>query len=79
MLDLDEFTCEQYRARYEALQSRGRARAAAPKPMAEFADVPPADPIATGTLPTGQRRLPGRQLTKRYVQAASANLHPRRG
>ncbi len=30
LLNLDKLTPEQYRARYEALQARARARAAAP-------------------------------------------------
>ncbi|OYV36311.1 MAG: hypothetical protein B7Z80_15930 [Rhodospirillales bacterium 20-64-7] len=53
MLDLNNLTPEQYRARYEALQARARSRAAAPKPVALFAEIPSADIIETDTLPAG--------------------------
>ena len=53
MLDLNALTPTQYRARYEALQERARARAAAPEPEAVFADIPAAAVIAADTLPPG--------------------------
>jgi len=42
MLDLDNLSPEQYRARYEALQAQARSRAKAPEPVARFSEIPPA-------------------------------------
>jgi urea carboxylase-associated protein 2 len=53
MLDLNNLTPEQYRARYEALQEQARSRAAAAEPIAASAEIPPADIIDADTLPPG--------------------------
>jgi urea carboxylase-associated protein 2 len=53
MLDLDKLTPEQYRARYEALQTQARARAAAPKPVTKFADIAEEDIVSQDTIPPG--------------------------
>lgn len=53
MLDLNNLTPDQYRARYEALQEKARSRAAAPKPEAVFADIPAAAVFNSDTIPPG--------------------------
>ncbi len=53
MLDLNNLTPAQYRARYEALQTQARARAAAPKPEAMFATIPAATVKDADTIPPG--------------------------
>lgn len=53
MLDLDKLTPAQYRERYEALQEAARARAASPKPVAEFTDIKPADIVQEDSIPPG--------------------------
>ena len=69
MLDLDKLTPEQYRARYEALQAQARARAAAPKPVASFADIATQDIIQQDTIPPGWLCLPA------YAQGRGATHH----
>ncbi len=53
MLDLDKLTPAQYRARYEALQAAARARAASPKPGADFATIQLEDIFLEDTIPPG--------------------------
>lgn len=53
MLDLDNLTPAQYRARYEALQEAARARAAKPKANAAFADIKLEDVFLEDTIPPG--------------------------
>jgi urea carboxylase-associated protein 2 len=53
MLDLDNLTPEQYRARYEALQAKARARAASPNPVATFTDIAETDVVSGDTIPPG--------------------------
>ncbi|MDE8342521.1 MAG: DUF1989 domain-containing protein [Acidocella sp.] len=53
MLDLNNLSPEQYRARYEALQARARLRATAPKPVTVFAEIPAADILDADTIPPG--------------------------
>ncbi|MDD2704298.1 MAG: DUF1989 domain-containing protein [Acidocella sp.] len=53
MLDLDNLTPEQYRARYEALQETARARAASPKPVAKFSDIADKDIVSRDAVPPG--------------------------
>ena len=52
MLDLNKLTPDQYRARYQALQSRARLRAAA-EPAARFAEIPAAEILDADILPPG--------------------------
>jgi urea carboxylase-associated protein 2 len=53
MLDLNNLTQAQYRARYESLQAQARARAATPNPVAEFGGIPVSAIILSDTLPPG--------------------------
>jgi len=53
MLDLDKLTPAQYRARYEALQEAARARAASPKPSAQFAEIRLEDIFLEDIIPPG--------------------------
>lgn len=53
MLDLNNLTPAQYRARYENLQAQARARAASPVPEAKFVDIPVSATIRCDTLPPG--------------------------
>jgi urea carboxylase-associated protein 2 len=52
MQDLDKLSPEEYRARYESLQAKARARAAA-KPVTKFADIAMDDVVAQDTIPPG--------------------------
>ncbi len=52
MLDLNDLTPQQYRARYMALQAQARARATN-EPVALFADIPAAQVVDADTLPPG--------------------------
>ncbi|MCW8307523.1 DUF1989 domain-containing protein [Acidiphilium sp. PA] len=51
MLDLDSLTPDQYRARYNQLQERARARAQAAPPAAAAPAIAPASIIGTASLP----------------------------
>jgi uncharacterized protein len=53
MLDLDKLTPEQYRARYETLQAKARARASAPKPVTKFAEIALEDVVSQDDIPPG--------------------------
>jgi hypothetical protein len=53
MLDLDTLTPEQYRARYQALQTAARARAAAPAATPEIAALDAAAVTKTESIPAG--------------------------
>lgn len=53
MLDLDKLTPAQYRARYEALQERARARAAGPKPSPHFAEITLETIVQRDSIPPG--------------------------
>jgi uncharacterized protein len=53
MLDLDKLTPTQYRARYEALQARARARAASAKPSPHFAEIAPEMIVQQDSIPPG--------------------------
>lgn len=68
MLDLNTLTPAQYRARYEALQERARHRAASPKPVAAFADIPDGAVIET------DRILPGGYVYFRLPRGAALRI-----
>ncbi|OYV36561.1 MAG: hypothetical protein B7Z80_15235 [Rhodospirillales bacterium 20-64-7] len=53
MLDLNNLTPTQYRARYEALQEQARHRATSPEPVAQFPEISPADVLREDTVPPG--------------------------
>jgi uncharacterized protein YcgI (DUF1989 family) len=53
MLDLDSLTPEQYRARYEDLQSAARARAARPVVLPDIPPISPAAVKKTEAIPPG--------------------------
>jgi urea carboxylase-associated protein 2 len=53
MLDLDQLTPEQYRARYAALQDAARARAGFSRETAEFRDIAEDSIISHETVPAG--------------------------
>jgi urea carboxylase-associated protein 2 len=53
MRDLDDLTPAEYRARYEALQAKARARAGSPKPVAKFSDIAEADIVSRDAIPPG--------------------------
>jgi urea carboxylase-associated protein 2 len=53
MLDLDNLTPAQYRARYEALQDAARARAGSPLPDVAFAEIPATAIIKQESIPPG--------------------------
>jgi urea carboxylase-associated protein 2 len=53
MLDLNNLTPEQYRARYAALQDKARSRAASAKPEVVFAAIPDEAVFNADTIPPG--------------------------